>query len=119
MVRKQTLEEIHERCAVMRANIRHDIELETKLDGKEGCPTLAAVYRLDEHRCFSWEPGEYELVALFQRDGEDYYSLPLEFLTDEQKQHIIDQISGETDEDVLRREVDQRREAYFERKRTA
>jgi len=118
-MKTQTLDEIHERCAVMRASIRHDIELQTVYGSEEGWLTLSVVYLLDEPRCFSWEPGEYELLALFLRVGNDYYSLPLEMLTAEQVKRITDEISGETDEDALRREVDQRREAYFERKRTA
>jgi hypothetical protein len=118
VVRKQTFAEISERCAAVNADL-WETELLIKFAGEEEWRDLLLVYRLNEHSCFSWEPGIHELLALFWRKGDDYYSLPVEFLSESQQQKEFDAICGVTEEHILQRERHRRRMEHYDRKRSA
>jgi hypothetical protein len=117
MVRKQTFAEISERCAAVNASL-WDFEMMTTVNGVEAWQDMLLVYRLEQPSCFSWEPGAYELVALFERDGNDYYSLR-PHLPDEQLEKLFDEICGESEQYILQRERHLRRLEHNERKRSA
>jgi hypothetical protein len=118
MVRKQTFAEISERCAAVNASL-WDIEMMITFAGVEAWRDLVLVYRLDQPHCFSWEPGVHEPLALFLRVGNDYYSLPVEFIPDDQLAKVFDEICGESEEHILQRERHLRRLEYNDRKRSA
>jgi hypothetical protein len=118
MVRKQTFAEISERCAAVNASL-WDFEMMTTVNGVEAWQDMLLVYRVEQPSCFSWEPGSHELLALFLRDHDDYYSIPVQWLPDEQLEKLFDEICGENEEYILQRERHLRRLEHNERKRSA
>ena len=97
----------------------YDIEPLLTINGEDEYLDMVVVYRLNEPSCFSWEPGELELIGLWLRVDDRYYPLPPAMLGESQWSRIQAEICGETDDDILEREQRQSRDAYMDRRRSA